>query len=109
LFNHPSDAFVAGVVLLAAVVLMAVFVPTAPLAVEESWAEAMRDTQSTALTDVALVFNALGRGFESALSLTAVGIVLIVARRWFALVAFAVTEASSSIAALGARRNASRG
>jgi undecaprenyl-diphosphatase len=72
-------------------------VPTAPLALEQSWAEAMRDIQSAALTDVALVFNALGRGFGSALSLTAVGVVLIVARRWLALVAFAVTEASTSL------------
>ena len=45
------------------------------------------------------MFNALGRGLGRALSLAAIGIVLIVARRWLALVAFArrrEPDASSS-------------
>ena len=53
----------------------------------------MQDSQSPVLKDLALVFNALGRGLARGLSLVAIGIVLIVARRWLALVAFAVTEA----------------
>jgi len=44
-----------------------------------------------------LVFNALGRGLGWALSLAAVGIALLVARRWLALVAFALIESLTSV------------
>ena len=55
------------------------------------------DIRTPLLTDVALVFNALGRGLGWALSLAAVGILLLVRGRWLALVAFAVTEALASL------------
>jgi undecaprenyl-diphosphatase len=76
---------------------MAVVVPLEPLAIDQRWSEVMQDVQSRLLTDVALVFNALGRGLGSALSLALVAIVLLVARRWFALVAFAVAEGITTL------------
>ena len=42
--------------------------------------------------NLALAFNWLGRGIGRALSIAAIGIVLLVARRWLGLLAFAVTE-----------------
>jgi undecaprenyl-diphosphatase len=71
---------------------MAILVPAEPLAIEQSWSEAMRDIQTPLLKDLALVFNALGRGLLRALSIAAIGIVLVVARRWLALVCFALVE-----------------
>jgi undecaprenyl-diphosphatase len=79
-------------VLLALVGLTAVLVPAEPLALERSWSEAMADIQTPSLKDVALVFNWLGRGIGRTLSLVAIGVVLLVARRWLALLAFAATE-----------------
>jgi hypothetical protein len=52
----------------------------------------MQDLETPLLKDLALVFNALGRGLGQALSLAAVGLVLMFARRWLALVAFALVE-----------------
>ena len=52
----------------------------------------MQDIQTPALKNLALVFNWLGRGIGRALSIAAIGIVLLVARRWLGLLAFAVTE-----------------
>jgi undecaprenyl-diphosphatase len=72
---------------------MAVVVPAEPLALERSWAEAIRDLESPVLKDLALVFNALGRGLWRALSIAAIGLVLLIARRWLAFLAFAVAEA----------------
>ena len=46
----------------ASLVLMAVVVmPAEPLALDRRWSEAMQDMQTPLLTDLALVFNALGR------------------------------------------------
>jgi undecaprenyl-diphosphatase len=82
----------AGAVLLALFGLLAILVPTDPIALERSWAHAMHEIQSQALKDLALVFNALGRGVGRALSLAAVGLALLASRRWLALTAFAVAE-----------------
>lgn len=89
---HPDRAIWAGAVLLALFALMAVLVPAEPLALERSWAEAMKDSQTPVLKDLALVFNWLGRGIGRAFSIVATGVVLLVARRWLALFAFAFTE-----------------
>jgi undecaprenyl-diphosphatase len=86
-----------GVALLGTVGLMALVVPAEPLAIDRSWSEAMHDIEGPLLKDVALVFNALGRGLGWAFSLAAVGIVLVVARRWLAFVAFALTETLTSL------------
>jgi membrane-associated phospholipid phosphatase len=82
-----------GISMLGAVLVTALVVPSEPLAVDQRWSEAMLDSRTPPLTDVALVFNWLGRGLGWVLSLAAVGIVLFVRQRWVALLAFAVTEA----------------
>jgi undecaprenyl-diphosphatase len=89
---HPDRAIAAGAALLACVALMAVLVPTGPLAVDGNWSEAMRDVQAPALKQLALVFNALGSGIGRAASLTVVGLVLLAAQRWLSLVAFGLAE-----------------
>ena len=78
--------------MLALVVLIAVLVPSGPLALDRSWSEAMHDLETPFLTDLALVFNWLGRGIGRAVSLTLIGLILLRRRRRLALVAFAVTE-----------------
>ena len=91
--SRPTRAFWLGIALLGVAALMAVLVPAEPLAVDRRWSEAMQDIATPLLKDFALVFNALGHGLGLALSLAAVGIVLLVSRRLLALLAFAVTEA----------------
>lgn len=76
----------------------ALLVPTGPLALDSRWAESMRDIETPFLTHVALIFNALGRGLWRALTLLAIGLVLLIARRWRALIAFAVAEALTPLA-----------
>src|SRR6476619_3861272 len=72
---------------------MALVVPAEPLGVDQRWSEAMLDIRTPPLTDVALVFNWLGRGLGWVRSLTAVGILLSARRRWVAVLAFGVAEA----------------
>ena len=96
-FSRPGRAFWCGMTLLGVVGVTAIFIPSSPLAIDLRWSEAMRDAETPLLKDLALVFNALGRGVGWALSLVAVGVVLAVARRWYALVAFAVVEALTSL------------
>ena len=91
-FAHPRRALWIGAALLVLVALTAALVPTGPLALERTWLEAMQDIQTAALENLALVFNWLGRGIGRALSIASIGIVLLVARRWVGLLAFAVTE-----------------
>ena len=78
--------------MLALVVLIAILVPPGPLGLDRSWSEAMHHLETPLLTDLALVFNWLGRGVGRALALTLVGLLLLHRRRWLALVAFAVAE-----------------
>jgi undecaprenyl-diphosphatase len=80
--------------------LMTVLVPIEPLSAERRWAETMQDLQSAALKDIALVFNALGRGIGLALTLAAIALLLLMTRRWLALLAFAVTEALTPLISL---------
>ena len=79
--------------LLALVALGAVLIPAGPLALDSRWSELMQDIESPFLTHVALIFNALGHGVWRALTIAGIGIVLLVARRWAALIAFVFTEA----------------
>ena len=97
-FADPVRAVAAGCAFLVCVALLAVVVPAEPLALERSWAEAMRDLQTPVLKDVALVFNALGHGLGRVLSLAAVAIVLVLAQRWLAFVAFAIAETLAPLA-----------
>jgi membrane-associated phospholipid phosphatase len=89
----PTRALVLGLVLLGLFVLLAFVVPQAPLELEQRWNEWMSDIATPVFKDIALVFNALGRGVGRALLIAAPGAVLLVARRWWSLVAFALTEA----------------
>ena len=78
--------------MLGLVVLLAVLVPAGPLALDRSLSEAMRDLETPLLTDLALVFNWLGRGIGRALELTIIGLLLLRRRRRLALAAFAAAE-----------------
>ena len=92
-FARPRRAVGWASLLLALVALRAVLIPAGPLARDTRWSELMQDIESSFLTHVALVFNALGHGVWRALTIAGIGIVLLVARRWAALIAFALTEA----------------
>ncbi len=92
-FSQPRQALALGAGLLALFIVLALLVPAQPLAIEQHWANWMLEAQSPLLTKIARVFNALGRGLGRALVLIAIGVVLIVARRWWALLAYAAMEA----------------
>ena len=92
-FAHPGRAAALGGALLAAVVLVAFLIPTGPLTIDSRWSELMQEIQTPLLKHLALVFDDLGRGVWRALTLAAIGLVLLIARRWAALIAFALTEA----------------
>ena len=95
--SRPTRGFWVGIALLGVVAVMALVVPAEPLGVDQRWSEAMLDIRTSFFTDLALVFNWLGRGLGCALSLAAVGIVLIARHRWLALLAFGVTEAVTAL------------
>ena len=78
--------------LLVVVVLLALFIPAGPLSLDSRWSELMQDIQTPILHHLALVFNALGQGLWRGLTLAGVGLALLVARRWAALISFAVAE-----------------
>jgi undecaprenyl-diphosphatase len=109
----PEERFLArasptlwlGAGLVFVVALLALIVPAHPYAVDQSWSEAMHDVRTPLLDHIALIFNWLGRGIGRAVTLLAVGLLLLAARRWLALVAFALAESlaplcSSSLKAL---------
>ena len=84
----PGGALVLGVALLTAVALIGLAVPMEPLSIDRAWSDAMDSIDSPALKEIALVFNALGRGWGWALTLIAVAGLLLTRRRIVALVAF---------------------
>jgi membrane-associated phospholipid phosphatase len=92
-FANPRPALAIGAALLAAVGLGALFIPTGPLGIDQSWADAMADAHSAFLQHLALVCNSLGVGLWRWLTLGAVAGALLATRRWVGLVAFAVAEA----------------
>jgi membrane-associated phospholipid phosphatase len=105
---HPRRALVVGSAFLALFVLLALVVPEQPLEFEQRWADWMLQIQTPLLEHIANGFNYLGRGLGRALTLVAIGVPLIVARRWWALLAYSATEAltpltSSVVKALVAR------
>jgi membrane-associated phospholipid phosphatase len=89
---HPARALWGASGMLAIVVLIAVLVPAGPLGLDRSWSEAMHDLEAPLLTNLALVFNWLGRGVGRAIALTLFGLLLLRQRRWLALGALAVAE-----------------
>jgi len=78
--------------MLALVVLISILVPAGPLDLDRVWSEAMHHLETPLLTHLALVFNWLGRGLGRVISLALVGLLLLRARRWLALLAFAIAE-----------------
>jgi membrane-associated phospholipid phosphatase len=92
-FAMPIRGCWAGLALLGIVVVIAALVPVGPLGVDRSWSDAMRDAHSAFLKHVALVFDSIGHGLVRALTLAAIAGVLAAARRWLALIAFALAEA----------------
>lgn len=99
---RPTRAFRVGVSLLGVVLVMPLVVPDEPFDIDQRWTEAMMELRTSPLTDIALVFNWLGRGFAWVLSLAAIGMVLFARRRWVALIAFGV--AGRGAASDGRRR-----
>jgi len=91
-FSRPQAVLRAGLALVTLVGLVAVIIPARPLEIDLRWSEAMGGIESGRLHDLALALNDAGRGLGRAVSLAAVGLLLIVSRRWWALLAFAVTE-----------------
>jgi membrane-associated phospholipid phosphatase len=90
---RPGRAVGWASLLLALVALAALLIPAGPLALDSNWSKLMQDSETPLLTHVALGFNALGHGVWRALTIAGIGIVLLIARRWAALSAFALTEA----------------
>ena len=88
----PARAGWLGVGLLALVCLAGVLVSIHMPAFDESWWEVMQDIRTPLLTDIALVFNAVGHGVLRALSVAGIATVLLVGRRWAAAIAFAIAE-----------------
>ena len=60
-FDRPVAALWSGVALVVVVIIIGLLLPAGPLGVDRSWSEWMRDTQTHALHQLALVFNWLGR------------------------------------------------
>ena len=97
-FPRPRAALSLGAALIGLVVLIGLFIPAQPLAIDQRWSEAMSDIPSAALHHLALIFNYLGRGLGRTLSIAAIGLVLVLSRRWRALLAYAATEALTPLA-----------
>ena len=95
--SRPTRGLLLGFALLGVVAVMALAVPAVPLGVDQRWSGAMLDARTPFLTDLALVFNWLGRGLGWALTLAAIGIVLFARRRWVALLAFGMAEAVTTL------------
>jgi membrane-associated phospholipid phosphatase len=91
-FASRFRALVLGALFLTCVGVMALMVPAGPSSIDQAWSELMTDLESPALKQIALIFDALGRGIGSALTLGAIGVAIVLPRRWVALVAFAVVE-----------------
>jgi len=88
----PVRALEIGSALLGLVVLMAAFVPAAPLGVDRSWSDAMDDIRTHLLTRLALFLNWLGRLPGSLTAIAIIGLLLLAQRRLLALATFALVE-----------------
>ena len=95
--RHPLHAVWVGAALVGLVVVMAIVLPAQPLAIDQHWSEAMRDIETPLSKDLALVFDALGRGVGRVPVLSVIGLVLVLARRCLALVCFALAEGLTSL------------
>lgn len=96
--RRPRLALALGIALIAFVVLIGALIPARPLTIDQRWSEWMTTIQGAVLHHLALVFNYLGRGLGRELSLAAIGLALVLARRWRALLAFAAVESLTPLA-----------
>jgi membrane-associated phospholipid phosphatase len=92
-FAHPRTTVRYASALIGLVLLLAILLPDGPLGIDERWSELMRDAETSLLTHVALVFNAVGHGILRALTTAGVGLVLLIRHRRSALLAFVIAEA----------------
>jgi len=92
-FAHPRVTVRYASALIGLVLLLAILLPDGPLGIDERWSELMRDAETSLLTHVALVFNAVGHGILRALTTAGVGLVLLIRHRRAALLAFVIAEA----------------
>ena len=97
LLAHPRVSARCASGLIGLVVLLAFVVPDGPFRLDKQWSELMHDAETSLLTHIALVFNAVGHGILRALTIAGVGLVLLIARRRAALLAFIVVEAMTPL------------
>ena len=90
---HPRLSARYASVLIGLVVLGGLVVPGGRLGIDMRWSELMRDAEASWWTHLALAFNALGHGILRGLTIAGVGLVLLIAGRRAALLAFALAEA----------------
>jgi undecaprenyl-diphosphatase len=90
---HPRLSARYASVLIGLVVLGGLVVPGGRLGIDIRWSELMRDGEASWWTHLALAFNALGHGILRGLTIAVVGLVLLIAGRRAALLAFALAEA----------------
>src|SRR6476646_3314418 len=89
---HPRLSARYASVLIGLVVLGGLVVPGGRLGIDMRWSELMRDAEASWWTHLALAFNALGHGILRGLTIAGVGLVLLIAGRRAALLAFALSE-----------------
>ena len=92
-FAHPAETLLEAGELLVLFALLAQFVPAHPMALDTRWSTWMRDLETPAPKQVALIFNTLGMVYWRVVPLVAVGLLLVLARQWAALTAFALSAA----------------
>src|SRR4029077_14887966 len=93
LLAHPRLSARCGSALIGLLLLLAFLIPAGPLRLDERWSELMHDAEASLWTHIALVCNALGHGILRALTTAGIGLVLLIARRRSALLAFILVEA----------------
>jgi membrane-associated phospholipid phosphatase len=92
-FAHPRVTARYASAMLAFVVVLAFLIPDGPLRLDERWGRLMTDAETSFLTHIALVFNAIGHGILRALTTAGIGLVLLIKNRRAALLAFILAEA----------------
>ena len=92
-FVNPRASARYGSALIALVVALALLIPDGPLRVDERWGQLMTDAETSLLTHIALVFDAVGHGILRAVTTGGIGLVLLIRNRRAALLAFILAEA----------------
>lgn len=103
-FTEPRRALALGAGFLAFVLLLAAGAPAGPLPVDRHFTGG----SNAVLHHVALVFNFLGTGLGSIVSLTALAVVLVLKRRFVPLLVAALAEALTTTATFALKRTVER-